>query len=218
MTVPNWHEEPIAKKHNRQGFDCGLIDLNDFLAKYARQAHESGASKTYVVVDDTDNTTILGFYTLSPARVDFNLAPELARPASGGRHPIGGFRLGRLAVSKATQRHGVGGELLIAAARRCVRVSTQVGGSLLLIDAKDQRAADWYKSYGALEIPRAPSRLSCPIPYLLTCEAGWRPDLVKPSTRWKTFARGGQRRIRSSGRSRYATSYCGRAIALQSPQ
>ena len=67
-------------------------------------------------------------------------------------------------MSKALQGQGLGGELLIAAARRCIQVSTQVGGSLLLIDAKDQRAADWYKSYGALEIPKRPSRLFCPMP------------------------------------------------------
>jgi GNAT superfamily N-acetyltransferase len=163
MTLPNWREEPIAKRHNRKGFDCGTVDLNDFLSKYARQAHESGASKTYVAVDDTDSTTILGFYTLSPAAVEFSLAPERARPAGGGRHPIGGFRLGRLAVSKIVQGQGLGGELLIAAARRCIRASAEVGGSLLLIDAKDERAAAWYKSYGALEIPKAP--LSLVLPY-----------------------------------------------------
>jgi GNAT superfamily N-acetyltransferase len=162
MTLPNWREEPIAKRHNRKGFDCGQADLNAFLAKYARQAHESGASKTYVAVDDADAATILGFYTLSPAQVDFDLAPPAARPAGGGRHPIGGFRLGRLAVSKTRQGQGLGGELLIAAARRCIQVSTQVGGSLLLIDAKDQQAANWYKSYGALEIPKAPLILVLP--------------------------------------------------------
>lgn len=86
MTLPAWREEPIAKKHNRKGFDCGQADLNGFLAKYARQAHESGASKTYVAVDNAGNPAILGFYTLSPALIDFNLAPEAARPAGGGRH------------------------------------------------------------------------------------------------------------------------------------
>ena len=162
MTVPPWREEPISRKHDRKGFDCGQPDLNDFLARYARQSHESGASKTYVAVDD-DGKTIRGFYTLSPAQVDFSFAPEVARPAGGGRYPIGGFRLGRLAVSKAVQGQGLGGQLLIAAARRCIQVSLQVGGSLLLIDAKDQRAADWYKTYGALEIPKAP--LSLVLPY-----------------------------------------------------
>ena len=163
MTLPRWHEEPVARSHNRKGFDCGQADLNEFLANYARQASESGASKTYVAVDDTDGITILGFYSLSPAQVEFSLVPREARPAGGGRHPIGGFRLGRLAVSRATQGHGLGGRLLIAAATRCIRASAQVGGSLLLIDAKDQQAADWYKSYGALEIPEMP--LSLVLPY-----------------------------------------------------
>lgn len=53
--------------------------------------------------------------------------------------------------------------MLIAAARRCIRVSTQVGGTLLLIDAKDERATDWYRSYGAIAIPGAP--LSLVLPY-----------------------------------------------------
>jgi GNAT superfamily N-acetyltransferase len=169
MTLPDWREEPIARRHDRKGFDCGSTDLNDFLSKYARQAHESGESKTYVAVDRANDATVLGFYTLSPAEIDFSLAPERARPAAGGKHPIGCFRLGRLAVSKSLQGQGLGGELLIAAARRCIRVSTEVGGSLLLIDAKDGRAANWYKSYGALEIPKAP--LSLVLPYAVFADA-----------------------------------------------
>jgi len=169
MTLPSWREEPISKRHDRKGFDCGHADLNQFLAKYARQAHESGASKTFVAVDEADNATIYGFYTLSPAQVDFHLAPEVAQPTGGGRHPIGGFRLGRLAVSRSMQGQGLVGELLIAAARRCIQVSSQVGGSLLVIDAKDQRAADWYKSYGALELPKAP--LSLVLPYSVFLDA-----------------------------------------------
>lgn len=163
MTVPDWHEEPIAKAHDRKGFDCGQVDLNDFLMRHARQAHESGASKTYVALDSADNKTILGFYTLSPAQIEFDAVPSVARPTGGGRHAIGGFRLGRLAVSKTCQRMGLGGELLVAAARRCIRVSAQVGGTLLFIDAKDARAAQWYASYGAIAIPKTP--LSLVLPY-----------------------------------------------------
>jgi GNAT superfamily N-acetyltransferase len=168
MTLARWHQEQIAKKHDRKGFDCGQTDLNAFLAKHARQAHESGASKTYVAVDDTDGVTILGYYTLSPAQVEFSLVPEEARPAGAGRHPVGGFRLGRLAVSMAAQGQRLGGMLLIAAATRCIRASTQVGGLLLLIEAKDDRAAGWYKSYGALEIPKMP--LSLVLPYAVFLE------------------------------------------------
>jgi len=163
MTLPHWHQEAISKQHDRKGFDCGQPPLNEFLLKYARQAHLSGASKTYVAVSDAEPAHILGYYTLSPAQLDFELAPEAARPAGGGRHPIGGFRLGRLAVSTPLQGKGLGGQLLVAAAQRCLHVAEQVGGSVLLIDAKDHAAARWYKTYGALEIPGLP--LSLVLPY-----------------------------------------------------
>jgi len=169
LTLPNWREEPIAKTHDRKGFDCGQADLNDFLMRHARQAHDGGASKTYVALDDADGRSILGFYTLSPAQIDFADVPVDARPTGAGRHAIGGFRLGRLAVHKSCQGMGLGGQLLIAAARRCILVSTQVGGTMLFIDAKDERSAGCYKSYGAIEIPKTP--LSLVLPYSVVIRA-----------------------------------------------
>ena len=162
MTIPAWHEEPIQKTHNRKGFDCGQEDLNTFLAQHARKAHENGASKTYVAVDDADGTTVLGFYTLSPAQVDFHRVPEAAR-SGGGRHPVGGFRLGRLGVATTFQGQGLGGQLLIAAARRCIRASAEMGGTALMVDAKNERVAGWYRLYGAVPLNDQP--LSLLLPY-----------------------------------------------------
>lgn len=167
MSLPTWHEEAISKKHNRKGFDCGQSDLNTFLSQYARQAHEAGASKTYVAVDGRDEATVYGFYTLSPAQIEFHKLPSTV--SLSGRYPMGCFRLGRLAVSKDVQRQGLGGQLLIAAARRCIRASYEVGGSALLIDAKDQTIAEWYKDYGALSLPGSP--LSLLLPYSTFIEA-----------------------------------------------
>ncbi len=162
MIAPAWYEEPIAKKHDRKAFDCGQEDLNRFLQQFARQAHEHGASKTYVAVDDADTKTILGYYTLSPAQVDFCHVPEVGR-LNLGRHDVGGFRLARLAVSKSLQGYGLGGQLLVAAARRCMRASQEVGGTALMIDAKDEKVAQWYASYGAVALLDAP--LSLLLPY-----------------------------------------------------
>lgn len=169
MTIPAWREEAIARHHDRKGFDCGQADLTHFLARYARQAHESGASKTYVAIDVADGVTIYGFYTLSPAQVDFARVPPGAQPIAGGRHPVGGFRLGRLAVSKTLQGKGLGGQLLVSAARRCIRASKEMGGTALMIDAKDEAAARWYQSYGALPLPDA--TLSLILPYSVFLDA-----------------------------------------------
>jgi predicted GNAT family N-acyltransferase len=162
MTTPAWREEPIAKKHDRKAFDCGQEDLNRFLQQFARQAHEQGASKTYVAVDDADGKTILAYYTPSPARVDFYRVPEVAR-LNLGRHDVGGFRLARLAVSKSLQGQAFGGPLVVAAARRCMRASQEIGGTALMIDAKNERVARWYVSYGAVRLNDAP--LSLLLPY-----------------------------------------------------
>ncbi len=168
MTTAAWHEEPIAKRHDRKAFDCGQEDLNRFLQQFARKAHEHGASKTYVAVDDADGKTILGYYTLSPAQVDFYRVPEVAR-LNLGRHDVGGFRLARLAVCKSFQSQALGGQLLVAAARRCMRASQEVGGTALMIDAKDERVARWYASYGAVRLNDAP--LSLLLPYGLLVAA-----------------------------------------------
>ncbi len=150
--LPPWREEAIAKSHERKKFDCGNLELNAFLAQYARQSHENGSAKTFCAVDEGDGRTILGFYTISPGQIELHRVPLSARPGGGGRHALGGFRLARLAVSKAFQGQALGGRLLAGAVERCIKVSAQVGGTALLIDAKDEAAASWYSSYGAVRL------------------------------------------------------------------
>lgn len=58
-----------------------------------------------------------------------------------GRYDVPIYLLGRLAVDTRWQRLGLGQELLTAAMIRCMRVSQEVGGVALLIDAKDDCAA-----------------------------------------------------------------------------
>jgi GNAT superfamily N-acetyltransferase len=157
-----WHEESIRKSHNRADFDCGEPDLNDFLRHHARQNHERGVSKTFVALDDADDNTILGYYSLSPASIGYARVPEMISRTQG-RYDAGGFRLARLAVSTTLQGQGLGGQLLAAAARRCLLVAAEVGGTILVIDAKSERAADWYRTYGAVPTHDAPLTLVLPL-------------------------------------------------------
>jgi hypothetical protein len=61
-----WREEAIAKRHNREAFDCGEAALNEFLQRHARKSREIGGAKTFVAVSGIDHKTILGYYSLSP--------------------------------------------------------------------------------------------------------------------------------------------------------
>jgi GNAT superfamily N-acetyltransferase len=158
MTVPAWHEEPIAKTHDRKAFDCGDPALNDFLRRYARQSHEQGGAKTFLAVDNRDPAKILGYYSIAPAALSYKRLPEEMRRGLA-RHDVPGYRLARIATHIALQGQGLGGQLLAAAARRCILAATQVGGAVLIIDAKSDRAAKWYVDYGAAPLLDAPHTL-----------------------------------------------------------
>src|SRR5262249_49488668 len=147
MAIPPWREEPIAKRHDRAAFDCGDHALNEFLNRHARQNHERGAAKTFLAIAESDGKTVLGFYSLSPASIEYARTPDLLRKGLA-RHDVPVFRLARLAVRQDLQGQGLGGHLLLLAGRRCILAAVEVGGIALLIDAKNDRVANWYASYG----------------------------------------------------------------------
>ena len=51
----------------------------------------------------------------------------------------------------------------MAAGRRCLRAASEVGGVILVIDAKSERAAHWYASLGATPLQDAPLTLAMPL-------------------------------------------------------
>ena len=162
MTAIAWHEEPIGKKYDREAFDCGEAALNEFLRRHARKSHELGGAKTFLAIDDADNKTVLGFYSLSPASIAYARTPEIVRRGLA-KHDVPGFRLARLAVDGKSQGRGLGGQLLLAAGRRCLRASAEVGGVVLVIDAKNDKVARWYASFGAVPLLDAPLTLLLPL-------------------------------------------------------
>jgi ribosomal protein S18 acetylase RimI-like enzyme len=162
VTALAWEEAAISKQHDRAGFDCGDVDLNLYLQKFARQNHESGGAKCFVAAPAGTPARVLGFYTLSPASLEYSRTPALAKKGLG-RYDVPVFRLGRLAVDNAVQGRGLGGALLLRAAARCIRVAQDVGGVALLIDAKNERAARWYEAYGAMRLEDAALSLVLPL-------------------------------------------------------
>ena len=133
--------------HDRKGFDCGVPALNDYLQRFAEQHRRQGISAVYVLIDSDEPSTILGFYTLSAAEVDgagLDLAARMRLP----RYPIPCFRMGRLACRADRRGLGLGKLLLGCAVDRCLQARAQVAAFALVVDAKDEAAADFYQRYG----------------------------------------------------------------------
>jgi len=158
----DWREEPIGRHHDRDGFDCGAPDLNEYIRRYARQNHQSGGAKTFVAVAPAEPARVMGFYSISPGAIAFARVPAILTRRLG-RYEVPVFRLGRLAVDRSMQGQGLGGDLLLAAGARALAVAAEVGGVALAIDAKDENAARWYERFGALPLLDDPLKLILPL-------------------------------------------------------
>jgi GNAT superfamily N-acetyltransferase len=162
MSIPQWHEEAIKKSHDRASFDCGDMQMNEFLQRFARQSHEQNAAKTFCAVDNAIPDRILGFYTIAPSSVAHETVPA-SMTRGLARHDVPGFKLASLATDRTMAGQGLGGQLLAAAALRCLRLAGEGGGILLIIDAKSERAANWYASFGAEPLQEKPLTLVMPL-------------------------------------------------------
>ena len=153
--------QALTGSHNRQGFERGRAELNDWLAKIASQHQHKGLSKTFVAVPEAALADILGYYALTLTEVDSRALPE----AYAKRLPriIPGVRLGRLAVDRHHQGKRLGELLLMAAMDRVRAIREHAGAVGLFVDALDAQAAGFYVRYGAVAFLDAPLKLFLPV-------------------------------------------------------
>jgi len=137
---------PLAGVHDRQVFDCGRQELNDWLRQVARQHQDKGLSKTFVAVREELPARICGYYALTLAELDNRHLPEAWRRKLPRRIP--GVRLGRLAVDRQYQGKRLGELLLVDALTRARRIYAEAGGIGLFVDALDAQAAGYYLNFG----------------------------------------------------------------------
>jgi GNAT superfamily N-acetyltransferase len=136
--------QPLDAAHLLDAFDCGNPALNEWLVRYARQAHASGSARTYVVVD---GQRIAGYFSLAVGQIDSVEAPDRVRKGMGN-YPIPVVILARLAVAMIDQGRGLGVGLLQDAIRRTLMVADQAGVRALLTHPIDDAAARFHLRFG----------------------------------------------------------------------
>jgi len=144
----------LTGSHDRQGFDCGRQELNDWLRQVARQHQDKGLSKTFVAIREQEPARILGYYALTLAELENRHLPTAWKKKLPRRIP--GVRLGRLAIDKHVQGKGLGELLLMDALVRAQRIYTDAGGIGLFVDAMDEPTADYYRRFGFIASPDNP--------------------------------------------------------------
>ena len=156
-------ERPLdPERHDRAGFSCGVPALDDYLHRFAVQHIRKGVTTVHVLVDETAPAIILGYYTLSAAEVD-SVELHAGERKRLPRYPVPCFRLGRLACRADRRGTGLGKLLLAGAVERCLRARQQVAAYALIVDAKDNAAAAFYRHYGFDTCSGNPSMLYLPL-------------------------------------------------------
>ena len=147
---------PLNNQHDRSGFDCGNDDLNQWFNQVATQHKRKLVSMTFVATETGSGSEVFGFYAISLVELLNADIPATCRKKLPLRVPA--FRLGRLAVSTKHQRRQVGKFLLFDAIDRVTRISQEVGGAGLVVDAKTS-AVNFYQRYGFEAMESHPDKL-----------------------------------------------------------
>lgn len=151
--------QPLSATHGLEGFSCGEPSLDDWLLRRALLNQTTGASRTFVVTDESGQ--VLAYYALAAGAVSHQDSPGSVRRNMPDPVPV--MVLARLAVDQRLQGQQVGGALLQDALRRAVSVAQNIGVRALLVHALNERARQFYSHYGFVPSPANPMTLMLPL-------------------------------------------------------
>lgn len=144
--------QPLAAAHHLDDFCCKEATLDEWLKRRALVNQTSGASRTFVVVDQSD--CVHGYYALAAGAVAHRAATGRVRRNMPDPIPV--LVLARLAVDHRAQGQQLGGALLRDAVGRTVTVANNAGVRALLVHALHERAKAFYEHYGFQASPLDP--------------------------------------------------------------
>jgi GNAT superfamily N-acetyltransferase len=158
-----WLIETLRTHHDREEFSCGNASLDRYLKEQAGQDLRRACATPFVLVPEREDTSVLGYYTLSSYGIDVGeLPPDVAKRLP--RYPlIPATLLGRLAVDRRYQGQGIGEFLLVDALRRALVQSAGIAAAAVVVDAINAAAEMFYRHYGFVQFPLKASRLFLPM-------------------------------------------------------
>jgi len=144
---------------DRSAFKSGSAPLDRYLREQVSQDIRRRVAACFVALGEDQR--IVGYYTLATASVPLtdlpgDIARKLPRYAA-----VPAIRMGRLAVDEAFKGQGLGEALLVNALRRAA--SSEIAAFALIVDAKGDEAADFYRHYDFIELSDTPLRLFLPL-------------------------------------------------------
>lgn len=145
--------EPLGD-HQLVNFKCGNAELDKWLREHAPIATGYG-TRTYVLVDRDE--VVVGYFALTPHLLARKEVPR--RLARGAPEQIPAILLVKLALDTSVQRQGLGSELLVVALNIITVAARRVGGRVVVVDAINDEARNFYVRHDFVGLPGQPNRL-----------------------------------------------------------
>jgi GNAT superfamily N-acetyltransferase len=136
--------QPLSSVHLLDKFNCGEPVLDEWLKRRAMSNQLSGASRTFVVLDQ--DSLVCGYYAMAAGAVAHQMATSSVRRNMPDPVPV--MVLARLAVDLRAQGIKLGASLLQDAVNRAVMVAENAGVRALLVHALNDKAKEFYEHYG----------------------------------------------------------------------
>jgi GNAT superfamily N-acetyltransferase len=140
--------EPLGRQHDRAAFRCGVPALDRYLQQQARQDKSKDLSSTFVLLDPTSGA-IRGYYSLATTAVERAALPDAITGKLTRQDPLPAFLIGRLAIHQDYQGQKLGTILMADVLKRCI-AGCDIGasGTVVVVDAKGDRARTFYEQFG----------------------------------------------------------------------
>lgn len=157
---PSFRIEALTTTHDRTGFSCGAEPLDRYLKTQATQDMRRRVANCFAALPE-GGAAVAGFYTLSASAIPLtDLPPEQTRRLP--RYPVlPAALLGRLAVDQEFRGCKLGAALLFDAILRALNADPAV--LTVIVDAKDDAAAAFYRHHGFQAFAATPARLFLPV-------------------------------------------------------
>lgn len=151
--------EPLGSSHVRAGFSCGIAELDRYFMEFVSQDIKRRVSNCFVACDESG--VVAGYYTFAATGIPFTDLPDDETKRLPRYQLLPAGLIGRLAVDHRYAKRGLGSSLIVDAVARSMRSEPAIFA--LVVDAKNQLAADFYQHLGFRPFVSRPMSLFLPI-------------------------------------------------------
>jgi len=125
-------------------FDCGELELNDWLKNRSLSNQSNNTSRTFVLIDSEKR--VIAYYSLHTGGVQRCLVN--AKTRRNTPNPIPALYLGRLAVDINHQGKGYSKALIKDIYLRAIKISDDAGFKVLAVNALNDSKVSFYQQFG----------------------------------------------------------------------